>query len=145
MWEGYFDRTIPDDQLVAALADQFPLRPTEIVLADDEAAVTELPEGARLFVVRGDRVDRPARDSFSFQVTVHPVRGTPESVVPSEDDLSDAEVMGTVARQAGARCLVTDESLDSYQWLLVDGAGPPRSVAVDVDALDENDELVLRP
>jgi hypothetical protein len=142
MWEGYFDRVIPDEKLVQALAGQFGLAHSQVLLADSEDWTAG--DHVRLVCVRNDRGVRLARrDHFSFQVTLHATSGTPATEVPTAGEKSDAEVMGAICRASGARCLVSDESLSSYSWLLVDEKGDVQQVVVDQASLDDRDELIV--
>lgn len=143
MWEGYFDRVIPDEALIQAVVSQFGLTPAQVLLADSEDWTAG--DHVRLVCVRTDRGVRGARrDQFYFQVTLHATSGTKTAEVPTAGERSDAEVMGAICRASGARCLVSDESVSSYSWVLVDGRRDARQVVVDQASLDERDELIVK-
>ena len=73
-----------------------------------------------------------------FRVSLEIYPGEPTAV-------PEAEFASRVCRELGCRCLISDDSLNPYRWLLVTAEAEPQPVQVSPLHLDDDLAFVLEP
>ena len=114
--------------LLDALAGAFSVRRAAV------RAVTDLGDARDLQGVVLLCTSHTTGGDFPLHVTVYPQ--DPAGAFPTE-----LEAARALARTLGCRCLITDDAINPFTWVLVDSSGV-HPVTVEPDALDRN-ELVL--
>lgn len=113
-----------------ALAEAFGLDEEGIILV---AEVCELPVPSASTVAC---VVRGRGGQFRVSLEIYP--GGPT-------ELAEPEFARRVCRQLGCRCLISDDSINPYRWLLVTGTAEPQPVHVSARSLDCDLAFVLDP
>jgi hypothetical protein len=113
-----------------ALARAFGLDDERIVLVSE---VCDMPAPSPSIVAC---VVRSRGGQFRVSLEIYP--GEPTAV-------PEAEFASRVCRELGCRCLISDDSLNPYRWLLVTAEAEPQPVQVSPLHLDDDLAFVLEP
>jgi hypothetical protein len=131
LWsEILINKQIAEDRITQILAAVFNIPESEIVFTAD--VITLDADATRQLVVEQTSLDGEFPSRLSLYLF--------------EESLVDTEPMAIaqqLSRNLACQCLMSDDDINPYSWLLVD-AGNVQKVMLDADALDDNDEFIIK-
>lgn len=126
--------TIEPGVLADVLARAFDLAPEDVHVVDQ---LDERVDGLTDALVAQLTTSRPEPGAFSTWVELFS-RGTVDAAI----ERVGHDAADRVAARSGRRCLVSDDDVNPYSWILVTPGEGRRGIWVDPVALDERDVLV---
>lgn len=131
LWsEILINKQIAEDRITQTLAAVFNIPKSEIIFTAD--VVTLDANATRQLVVEQTSLEGEFPSRLSLYLF--------------EESLIDTEPMKIaqqLSRNLSCQCLMADDDINPYTWLLVD-ADNIQKVMVDADALDDNDEFIIK-
>lgn len=131
MYDLHIERAVNAAAARQVLCDVVALANDEVLTFESFGALADAPSGARLLAVVFPR-------ARGFRTSV--------SLYPQDHDalsLSEADLAVEFCRRLQTRCLIVNDCLDPYVWTLVCADGSNTRISVDVEALDQDECLVL--
>jgi hypothetical protein len=125
------DRNLTEHEIKHAISKAFNISPKSIFVVDD---ITEFDVDEQVRVVC-ERIEMSG--DFPMRISIY-LRD--EQLVPSNSQT----MLGDLCDLMKCQCLVSDESPNPYQWLLIQNSKNWRSVYIDPVKLDENEEFSIQ-
>ena len=120
------DRDVPGEELAAALAEFLEIAPADILIVDELSE--DITENIQLICHR-----IPARGEFCLLLCPYP-----RSQAAKDADCTQA--VRYLSRKLRCRCLIPDEQLNPYSWLLLDNGEGPQPAFLETEGLDREPE-----
>jgi hypothetical protein len=131
VWEDFLvDRVLTGEEISRGVSHAFGVSPHAVLVVPALGPI-DLPDGIRILVAA-----REVSGDFRMYISVVP-QWRPLDV---GDEFS---VVVQLARFWGCLCLVSDDSINPYRWIVVDAQGRRSPVALDVEELDVRERFVL--
>lgn len=132
IWQEFLvDRNLTENEIANAIAKLF-LVPLTDVLVIDDIAETDVSERVRVLCER-----MSVEGDFSMRLSIY-LRDSNLEQIDSTLKISQ------FCELLNCKCLVTNESVNPYQWWLVQGSQSWKLVYLDPKRLDENEEYILQ-
>lgn len=132
IWQEFLvDRNLTENEITNAIAKLF-LVPLTDVLVIDDIAETDISERVRVLCER-----MSVEGDFSMRLSIY--------LRNSNLEQSDSTLkIGQFCELLNCQCLVPDESVNPYQWRLVQSSEDWKIVYLDPKILDENEEYIIQ-
>jgi len=131
IWQEFLvDRNLTENEIANAIAQLF-LIPLKDVLVVDDIVETDVSDQVRVLCER-----MSVEGDFSIRLSIY-LRDS--NLEQSNSTLK----IGQFCELLNCQCLVPDESVNPYQWLLVQSSENWKLVYLNPKALDENEEYII--
>lgn len=132
IWQEFLvDRNLTENEIANAIANLFLIPLTDVLVVDD-IVETDVSERVRVLCER-----MSVEGDFSIRLSIY--------LRDSNLDQSDSTLkIGQFCELLNCQCLVSDESVNPYQWRLVQSSETWKLVYLDPTLLDENEEYIIQ-
>ncbi|MEG4631106.1 hypothetical protein QUB56_16110 [Microcoleus sp. AR_TQ3_B6] len=132
IWQEFLvDRNLTENEIANAIANLFLIPLTDVLVVDD-IVETDVSERVRVVCER-----MSVEGDFSIRLSIY--------LRDSNLDQSDSTLkIGQFCELLNCQCLVSDESVNPYQWRLVQSSETWKLVYLDPRLLDENEEYIIQ-
>ncbi|NER46418.1 MAG: hypothetical protein F6J92_06935 [Symploca sp. SIO1A3] len=131
IWEVLIDRHLTANEIVTTVSELLLISLADILIVDDITSVKVNPKTRVVCentAIRGD---------FSMLLSIY-LRD------PNLGELDIKALTGQFSNMLRCKCLISDESVNPYSWLLIQGTTDCQIVYLDSDKLDEKEEYVVK-
>ncbi|MDQ3252991.1 MAG: hypothetical protein M3R15_03635 [Acidobacteriota bacterium] len=128
----FIDRKLTSDEIANAMSKLLSISPAEVLVVDD---ITKLESrlGEDIHVLC-EQV--PMKGDFSVRIANYLRDAGLEKFV---EQIGNEALTGQFCDELDCRCLISDDSVNPYSWLLVQGTGDVQSVSIDAHRSDEDE------
>ena len=131
IWEMLIDRHLTANEIVTTVSELLLISLADILIVDDITSVKVSPKTRVVCentAIGGD---------FSMLLSIY-LRD------PNLGELDIKALTGQFSNMLRCKCLISDESVNPYSWLLIQGTTDCQIVYLDSDKLDEKEEYVVK-
>ena len=131
-WIPIIDRELTEEEIREGFSPVLGVGPEDIVFVDDILAISgnvpdEVPVIIEISKTKGEFVQ-------CLDVVLRGNRLW---------ERDEADGMQAFCKKTNCSCLISDDTLSSYRWVLIEPTGRIRAVTLDADALDDRDEYII--
>lgn len=132
IWQEFLvDRNLTKNEIANAIAHLFLIPLTDVLVVDD-IVETDVSDRVRVLCER-----MSVEGDFSIRLSIY--------LRDSNLEQSDSTLkIGQFCELLNCQCLVSDESVNPYQWRLVQSSETWKLVYLDPKLLDENEEYIIQ-
>jgi hypothetical protein len=132
IWQEFLvARNLTENEIANAIAQLFLIPLTDVLVVDD-IVKTDVSERIRVLCER-----MSVEGDFSIRLSIY--------LRDSNLEQSDSTLkIGQFCQLLNCQCLVSDESVNPYQWRLVQSSETWKLVYLDPKLLDENEEYIIQ-
>jgi hypothetical protein len=132
IWQEFLvDRNLTENEIANAIAQLFSIPLTDVLVVDD-IVETDVSDRVRVLCER-----MSVEGDFSIRLSIY--------LRDSNLEQSDSTLkIGQFCELLNCQCLVSDESVNPYQWRLVQSSETWKLVYLDPKKLDENEEYIIQ-
>jgi hypothetical protein len=132
IWQEFLvDRNLTENEIANAIAQLFSIALTDVLVVDD-IVETDVSDRVRVLCER-----MSVEGDFSIRLSIY--------LRDSNLEQSDSTLkIGQFCELLNCQCLVSDESVNPYQWRLVQSSETWKLVYLDPKKLDENEEYIIQ-
>jgi hypothetical protein len=132
IWQEFLvDRNLTENEIANAIAQLFSIPLTDVLVVDD-IVETDVSDQVRVLCER-----MSVEGDFSIRLSIY--------LRDSNLDQSDSTLkIGQFCELLNCQCLVSDESVNPYQWRLVQSSENWKLVYLNPKKLDENEEYIIQ-
>ena len=132
IWQEFLvDRNLTENEIANAIAQLFLIPLTDVLVVDD-IVETDVSDRVRVLCER-----MSVEGDFSIRLSIY--------LRDSNLDQSDSTLkIGQFCELLNCQCLVADESVNPYQWRLVQSSENWKLVYLNPKKLDENEEYIVQ-
>jgi hypothetical protein len=132
IWQEFLvDRNLTENEIANAIAQVFLIPLTDVLVVDD-IVETDVSERIRVLCER-----MSVEGDFSIRLSIY--------LRDSNLEQSDSTLkIGQFCELLNCQCLVSDESVNPYQWRLVQSSETWKLVYLNPKKLDENEEYIIQ-
>ena len=132
IWQEFLvDRNLTENEIANAIAQVFSIPLTDVLVVDD-IVETDVSDRVRVLCER-----MSVEGDFSIRLSIY--------LRDSNLEQSDSTLkIGQFCELLNCQCLVSDESVNPYQWRLVQSSENWKLVYLNPKLLDENEEYIIQ-
>lgn len=132
IWQEFLvDRNLTENEIANAIAQLFSIALTDVLVVDD-IVETDVSDQVRVLCER-----MSVEGDFSIRLSIY--------LRDSNLEQSDSTLkIGQFCELLNCQCLVSDESVNPYQWRLVQSSETWKLVYLNPKKLDENEEYIIQ-
>jgi hypothetical protein len=132
IWQEFLvDRNLTENEIANAIAQLFSIALTDVLVVDD-IVETDVSDRVRVLCER-----MSVEGDFSIRLSIY--------LRDSNLEQSDSTLkIGQFCELLNCQCLVSDESVNPYQWRLVQSSENWKLVYLDPKKLDDNEEYIIQ-
>jgi hypothetical protein len=132
IWQEFLvDRNLTENEIANAIAQLFSIALTDVLVVDD-IVETDVSDRVRVLCER-----MSVEGDFSIRLSIY--------LRDSNLEQSDSTLkIGQFCELLNCQCLVSDESVNPYQWRLVQSSENWKLVYLNPKKLDENEEYIIQ-
>jgi hypothetical protein len=132
IWQEFLvDRNLTEDEIASAIAQIFLIPLTDVLVVDD-IVETDVSDQVRVLCER-----MSVEGDFSIRLSIY--------LHDSNLEESNSTLkIGQFCELLNCQCLLPDESVNPYQWRLVESSESWKLVYLNSELLDENEEYIIQ-
>jgi hypothetical protein len=129
------NKQIDNTELISALSKLLTIPPTEILIVYD---IAELEKQNSPYQLVCQKVE--IQGDFSLLLSLYPQNEATNELTKQFQNYAFTGKLGEIL---GCACLISDDTIDPYQWILIQNNKNWQTVELDPDKLDDHESYVI--